>query len=122
MNDFGKQFKKRVYELSIQIIQTLETLPKDNASNIIAKQLIRSSTSILSNYIEGQSSQSRKELIRYLHIALKSTNESVLWVSYLKDLKKADSDRMQVFIGELKEVAKILAKAIISLKNGDHKS
>jgi len=68
--------KVRAYQFSIKIINFVNKLPSKRAFWTIGDQLIRSATSIGANMIEGQSSSSRKEFIKYYEISLKSSNET----------------------------------------------
>ncbi|PJA99834.1 MAG: hypothetical protein CO128_02345 [Ignavibacteriales bacterium CG_4_9_14_3_um_filter_30_11] len=43
---------------------------------------MRSETSILGNYIEGQSASSKKDFTYYFNTFLKSSNESKLWLCF----------------------------------------
>jgi four helix bundle protein len=115
-DDFRVRFKKRLYEFTLNLLEYIDKLPKDNISKRIGDQLIRSGTSIIANFIEGQSSSSKKEFINYMNISLKSCNESKLWLSLLKDTKKASTDETMILLNELIEVGKILATIILSSK------
>jgi len=53
-NDFKEKFKQRLYNFTLKLIEFLDYLPKDSVSRRIGDQLLRSGTSILGNYIEGQ--------------------------------------------------------------------
>lgn len=55
---FKNDFKRRLYQFVLRLINFLDGLPKDNVSNRMSDQLLRSGTSILANYIEGQSASS----------------------------------------------------------------
>jgi four helix bundle protein len=50
---FKNQFKKRLYDFTLKLIEFLDRLPKDNISQRIGDQLLRSGTSTIANYIEG---------------------------------------------------------------------
>jgi four helix bundle protein len=114
---FKKEFKRRLYDFTLRTIEFLDKLPNDNVSRRIGDQLLRSSTSIIGNYIEGQSSSSKKDFINYFNISLKSANESKLWFSILKDSKRTDSLAVDPFLKELNEISKIFASSILTLKN-----
>lgn len=62
-------FKKRIYTFVLRLITFLDSLPKDNITQVIVNQLIRSGTSIIGNYIEAQSSSSKKDFTN-LHFTL----------------------------------------------------
>jgi len=111
------EFKKRLYKFTLQLVDLIEKLPHDNVSRRIGDQLLRSGTSIIGNYIEGQSASSKRDFTNYFNISLKSANESKLWLSILKDTKKVKEDDSTLLMGELKEISSILASSILTLKN-----
>jgi len=94
----------------------LDTLPDDNVSRRIGDQLLRSGTSILGNYIEGQAASSKKDFTNYFNHSLKSANESKVWLALLRDSKRANATDANWFLGELDEIAKIFASSILTLK------
>ncbi len=116
-DEFKVKLKKRMYAFTLNLLDFIDNLPKDNTSRRIGDQLIRSGTSIISNFVEGQSASSKREFINYMNISLKSCNESKLWVSLLKDSGKADQDISKVILDELIQFGKILASIILSSKN-----
>lgn len=113
---FKKAFKRRLYEFVLKVLSLIEDLPKDRIGLIIGDQLLRSGTSILSNYIEGQSASSKKDFIKYFEISLKSGNESKVWLCILKDRGKIKKEEAFWFLNELKEICNILASSILTLK------
>ena len=97
------------------MIEFLDKLPKDNVSKRLGDQLLRSGTSVIANYIEGQSASSKKDFINYFNISLKSSNESKLWLSLLKDTKRASSNDTKWLMAELIEISNILASSILTM-------
>lgn len=110
------KLKDRTYKYSINIIKFLDTLPKGTSTQIISKQLPRSATSIGANIVEAQASSSKKDFIKYFNYSLKSANESVYWLSLLKDAKKINNNQIEYLLNETKELAKILGSSILTLK------
>ena len=82
---FKKEFKRRLYAFTLRLIEFIDKLPPDNVSRRLGDQLLRSGTSIIGNYVEGQSASSKKDFINYFNTSLKSSNESKLWLSLLND-------------------------------------
>ena len=122
MEKFDKiKFKKRIYTLVLQILKNLEKLPKDNVSYRLSDQLIRSSTSVIANYVEGQSAISKKEFISFLQIALKSANESKLWLAMLKDMNKMKAEESDEMLNEMNEISKVLTRSLITLKQSNER-
>lgn len=113
---FKKDFKKRLYTFTLRLIEFLDKLPNDNVSKRIGDQLLRSGTSIIGNYIEGQAASSKKDFTNYFNISLKSANESKLWLALLRDSGRAKAEDVSWFLGELDELANIFGSSILTLK------
>jgi len=113
---FKKDFKKRLYLFTLKLIEFLDSLPKDNVSQRLSDQLLRSGTSIIANYIEGQAASSKKDFTNYFNTSLKSANESRLWLALLRDSKRAKTEDVSFFLKELEEIANIFAPSILTLK------
>lgn len=111
-----QQFKSRLYNFTLKLISLIEKLPNDNVSRRLGDQLIRSGTSVLGNYVEGQSASSKKDLANFFNHSLKSANESKLWIALLRDSKKLDGKEASWFLNELEEYSKIFASSILTLK------
>ncbi len=114
---FKNEFKKRLYNWVLKLISFIDRLPKDSICEIIGKQLLRSGTSILANYIEANSASSKKDFINFFTHSLKSANESKMWLTLLRDTKKGSQDELKELLDELIELANILASSILTLKN-----
>ncbi|MFH1771305.1 MAG: four helix bundle protein [Candidatus Omnitrophota bacterium] len=113
---FKTEFKNRLYKFALKIIEFIDKLPSDNVSRRLGDQLLRSGTSILGNYIEGQSASSKKYFINFFNHSLKSANESKIWLMLLGDSKRATNENVSPFLSELDEIAKIFASSILTLK------
>ncbi len=110
-------FKKRLYSFTLRLIRFIDSLPGDNVSRRLGDQLLRSGTSIIANYIEGQAASSRKDFTNFMNISLKSANESKLWVSLIKDSRQTSNADADIILKELIELSRIFASSIITLKN-----
>ncbi len=113
---FKNEFKKRLYAFVLKLIEFLDSLPKDNVSKRLGDQLLRSGTSILGNYVEGQSASSKKDFTNYFNYSLKSANESKLWITLLRDSKRAIPEEVDWFLKELDEMSKIFASSVLTLR------
>jgi four helix bundle protein len=109
--------KKRVYIFALDIIEFIEALNKKQISTqVIAKQLLRSATSVGANVIEAQAGRSRRDFTNFLVHALKSANETKFWLCLLRDSHKADRQQTNKLLQETKEIANILGASILTLK------
>jgi hypothetical protein len=46
----AKEFKGRTKKFALRVIKMVESLPNDRAADVLGKQLLRSGTSVASNY------------------------------------------------------------------------
>ena len=113
---FKNEFKKRLYNWVIRLIKFIDALPKDSICSVMGKQLLRSGTSILANYIEANSASSKKDFINFFTHSLKSANESKVWLTLLRDVNKGSRQEIEWLLKELIEIANILASSILTLK------
>lgn len=113
---FKIEFKRRLYDWVLRLIKIIDNFRHDSISDVMGKQLLRSSTSILANYIEANSASSKKDFINFFTHALKSANESKVWIQLLVDLKRGDTPKLEEALKELVEISKILASSILTLK------
>ncbi len=111
-----KEFKNRLYNFVLKLIEFIDKLPSDNVSRRLGDQLLRSSTSILGNYIEGQSASSKRDFVNFFNNSLKSSNESKIWLTLLRDTKRAKAEDVNWLLKELDEIANIFASSILTLK------
>lgn len=113
---FKNEFKKRLYNFVLRTIKFIDKLPKDSVCYVIGKQLLRSATSILANYIEANSASSKRDFTNFFTHSLKSANESKVWFALLRDTNKGDRKENEHLLKELVEISKIIATSIITLK------
>jgi four helix bundle protein len=112
-----KEFKARLYRFILELIKFINQLPRNQVTKVINDQLLRSSTSILANYIEGLSASSKKEFLVFIQHSLKSANESKVWIALLRDAGYTEKQRADFFLKELEEISKIFASTILTLRS-----
>jgi len=115
--NFKKEFKARLYNWVLRLIKFISKSPKSSVNEVIHKQLLRSGTSILANYIEANSASSRKDFINFFTHSLKSANESKVWLALLRDTKQGNQEELNHLLEELVEIANVIAASILTLKN-----
>ena len=109
--------RARAYRFSLRLIKVLDGLPRDVASQVILKQLLRSGTSIGANLVEGQSSSSRLEYKKFHEISFKSANETRYWLGLLRDSGRTAPETIDPLLNEAKELSNIIAAGVMKLKS-----
>ena len=118
---FKNEFKVRLYNWVLRLLKLINSLYSCLVNQVTGKQLLRSGTSILANYVEGKSASSRKDYANYFCYSLKSANESKVWLALLRDggTCKNQPKNVKYLLTELDEISRILAASILTLKNSD---
>ena len=117
----NKEFKTRLIHrsksFSINMWKLIDNFPQKNFSlEIIARQILRSATSIGANIVGAQASSSKKDFINFLHYALKSANETKYWLELLLESGKLESENIVNLLKEADELANILGSVLLTLK------
>ena len=83
-----------------------EEFSKTRKDTTIAKQLLRSATSVGANINEAIYGNSKADFISKLHISLKETGESIYWLTLLKrtQIIEYDFDKMITLAEEIKRM------------------
>ena len=104
---------EKVLNFSLQIINFTEVLEQDRKF-VIAKQLLRSGTSIGASVFEAQNAESKADFIHKMKIAAKEASESFYW------LMLCERSSSYPFDGKLKadlnEIIRILSRIIATSK------
>ena len=106
--------RHRSYFFSKAVIEFIKGCRYDRVYHSLFDQLIRSSTSIGSNLVEGYSGSSKKDWRNYFAIALKSANESKYWLCLIRDTMQVDKDKIGELLIEADELSKIIARIIVN--------
>ena len=100
---------KKAHETSLRIIDVLEKFPTGRAFDVVANQILRSSTSVGANIAEGHTSSRGKAFASYLDHALRSAGETDNWIQVIKD---SSSLRKRVDLQELQAIGTMNVEVI----------
>jgi four helix bundle protein len=109
---------KKTLEFSFAIIDYVELL-EEKRKYVIAKQLLKSGTSIGSNVHEAQGAESRADFIHKFKIAAKEVEETKYWLVLCQNSKSYPSCEHLSCL--LKDIEKIITRIIVSSKAGNSK-
>ena len=114
--EFIEVLKKRMLDYSVDVTNFVDGLQRSLSSQILARQLLRSATSIGANFIEAQGASSTKDFTNFLSISLKSANETLYWLSIFRKSHKGNQVLLEKLQKETFEFANILGSIVSSLK------
>jgi len=105
---------KKTYEFAIRIVNLHNHLCEHARQFEIAKQVLRSGTSIGANTEEAIGAESRKDFIHKLSIAYKEARETKYWLRLLKDTNILETDTAQSMINDCEQILAIIGKIKIT--------
>lgn len=110
--------EERCIQFSLSVFKLLDDLKTNKVPYSLIDQLTRSASSIGANVVEGKSSGTDKEFIRYYRIALKSGNETKYWLKLIiEGFDVPKKERLKNLLVESGEISNIIASIIIKMKN-----
>jgi four helix bundle protein len=75
-----REFDERAFRFLCDVIRFVRSVRYESGTRRIVDQLVAAAGSIAANREEATSASSRREFIRFNEIALRSANESVMWL------------------------------------------
>ena len=108
-----QEFKDRTKRLGIQIIRVLEELPRNRTTDALARQLLRSATSIGANYRAACRGRSSADIIAKLGVVEEETDETLYWLELFSETGLLATAMVASLIAEADE---ILAMTVASIK------
>jgi four helix bundle protein len=112
-NDKDNVIVTKTIDFSVSIIEYCEALEQDRKF-VIAKQLLRSATSIGANVFEAQNAESKADFIHKMKIAAKEASETQYWLILCERSKNYKFEAK--LKSDLEDIIRILSKIIASSK------
>ncbi|MEP7165172.1 MAG: four helix bundle protein [Ferruginibacter sp.] len=107
---------KKSYSFALEIVSIYKFLISEKKEFVLSKQLLRSRTSKGANIHEGIASESKKDFIHKLGIAVKEARETSYWISLLKDSSYISQEQFNNLNNHCDELIRILNSIILTTK------
>ncbi|HKO82708.1 MAG TPA: four helix bundle protein [Chitinophagaceae bacterium] len=112
-NDKENVIVEKTIHFSLAIIKYCEVLDQGR-KYVIAKQLLRSATSIGANVFEAQNAESKADFIHKMKVAAKEASETLYWLILCERNDGYSCDKE--LRADIDEIIRILSKIISSSK------
>ena len=106
---------QKSYAFALEIIKLYKDLT-GKKEYVLSKQILRSGTSIGANIHEAVSSESKRDFIHKMGIALKETIETSYWLNLLKDSEYINEQTFVSLNANCLSLIKILNSIILTTK------
>ena len=115
--DFAEIFKKRTKKFVVDNIKLFRTLPKTEEAKIIGRQLLRSSSSVGSNYRAACRSRSKAEFHSKLSTVVEEADESVFLIDVLIEAEIINKEALSYLLNEATEILKVASASRKTVSN-----
>lgn len=116
-NEFAQRLRDRTKRFTIDVILFYKELPKTEEAKIIGKQLLRSSTSVASNYRAVTRGRSDAEFFSKLSIVVEEADETLFWLELLSEASIVKQEKVKPLYTEALEITSIMAKSRKTMKD-----
>lgn len=100
--------KSRCKAMALRVMRLIDNLPRSIQGRVIADQLMRSATSVASNYRAACRGRSKAEFVAKLSIVVEETDETVLWLERIIDGELLLADKVKELLAEANEITAIM--------------
>jgi four helix bundle protein len=108
--------KARTKKFALRIIKLVNALPNTPAASTIAKQLLRSGTSVGANYRSACRAKSTADFISKLSIVEEEADESAYWLELLAESGVVRASMISDLSDEADQIVAIVVKSIKTAK------
>ena len=108
---FIELFRQRTKRMALDVILFTQTLPKTEEALIMKRQLLRSATSVASNYRAACRARSSAEFYAKISIVIEEADETLFWLELLAESGKTTEASVANLKKELTEILSVLARA-----------
>lgn len=112
-----EDLRKRTRAFALRIIKLYVSLPKSAEAQVIARQLLRSGTSVGAHYAEAYRAKSNKDFISKMEGALQELEETAYWFSLLKDAEIVNASKLADVTKECDELIAIFVTIVRKVKS-----
>jgi len=105
----SEELKARTKSFALRVIKLVDAMPRSLAAQVIAKQLLRSATSVGANYRAACRAQSHAEFAAKLSIVVEEADETVYWLELLRESSLLKPERLDKILKEANELVAIAA-------------
>ncbi len=104
--------KVRTKLFAIRVILMVDTLPNKRSADVIAKQLLRSATSVGANYRSACRGRSKAEFLAKLGIVEEEADESSYWMELLIESGMISEPLVRDLLAECNEITAMVVSSI----------
>jgi four helix bundle protein len=107
---------RKTYAFALRIVKLYKYLVEEKHEWVLARQVLKSGTSIGANIEEANGAQSKQDFVAKVSIAYKEARETNYWLRLLQDGGYLDESHFHSIYKDCGEIQKILSSILITTK------
>jgi len=111
-----EEMKKRTKDFGLRVIRLVAALPRDRASDVLGRQLLKAGTSVGANYRAACRSRSDADFLARMGIVEEEADEAVYWLEMLAAAGLVPQKRLADLKHEGEEILSIVVASIRTVK------
>ena len=104
--------KTRTKKVGLEVFKLMDELPNKPSSWAVARQIVRSATSIGANYRAACRAKSTADFIYKLKIVEEETDETLYWIEIPEEGGIVPSEKLSILKTEVNEILSIVVASI----------
>ena len=116
MKKFEDEMKERTKKFSLRILKLSQALPITEEGRVIKRQIVRSGTSVGSNYRAVCRARSGAEFVSKLGIVIEESDETAFWLEVIIDSGMLKKELVLPLLNETNELVAIFVTSIKTKK------
>jgi four helix bundle protein len=113
---YNDQFRERTKRFSISICRFFDDLPYKESTRMITRQILRSASSVASNFRAATRARSSAEYYSKLCIVVEECDETVFWLELIEELSIPENRKLNELHSEANELLKVFSSTKKKLK------
>ena len=105
----NRLLEERTLAFAVVVVEFVATFPRSPAADVVGRQLLKSGTSVGSNYREANRAESRDDFIHKTAVVLKEAAETDYWLELCTRIPLGDSVQRVALCQEARELLAIFA-------------
>ncbi len=116
----SEELKARTKAFAVRVVKMTEALPPTRAADMVARQLLRSATSVAANYRAACRARSHREFVAKIGVVTEEADESLYWLEILVEAEVMPEAKLKNLIQEANELTAIFtASSYTARQNRD---
>lgn len=110
------EMRNRTKQFALRVIRLSSALPRNREADVLARQIVKSGTSVGANYREALRASSARHFITIIETALREADETDYWLELLTQSGIVKASRLTALADECRQLVAILSATVRTAK------